>query len=485
MARAKNPSSGTRLYYLALAVLILLNLGKAVLLIGAGQPSLEHDSRSYWNLGTQFSHGDWLLREHPMAHRPPAYPAYLGLMIAAFGEHGMVAATIGQHLLVFATALMTGWLCAKVTRSRAGMLAGLVLSLICVSRSCFAVFLMADNMLCMTLLLYLAFLLAWLARPSYWTAAAVGALIGLSILVKPAAQMLWLSTLALMAYKLWTLSSLRQIWKHAIVCLAAMSALLTPWYIRNKACFGEYFFVQFIGRALWDSTYQDPHNKLPLLPSNGPNTCRFLREVQPTGVDVTWTGSVFSTLRKLGYSEIDSDRIMQKVALESIKANLGKVALARLLRSGWFWLTPKAFTIKYPWGEFYSTGAAIPSEASVAGQKRWFSPLLLAANNAFLSTLWHPRWYFFALAALAAHIGCLLMILDPDCRDAGLAIASLLLLFSLTVVGVGCPEYQFRMILEPAMIVAVTAGLMSWYRRRGADSALGPTSSSDRAIATT
>ena len=84
---------------------------------------------------------------------------------------------------------------------------------------------MADNLFCTAVVLYFLSLVAWLNRPSLWTAAAVGAAIAFAALVKSVALPLCLSTLALMAYSLSRSKCLNKIWRHAAVMFAVTASM--------------------------------------------------------------------------------------------------------------------------------------------------------------------------------------------------------------------------------------------------------------------
>jgi hypothetical protein len=462
-----------RAYCLALTILILLNFGKAMTFIGAGQAFPEEDGINYWIMGSSFSHGDWLLRERDWAFRTPAYPAFLGGMQAAFGDHALLAVSVVQQLLVFAIALITAWICAKVTRSRAGALVGLTLSFFCISRSCFAVFAMADNLLCAVLVLYFALLLAWLNQPSYWKAGGMGALIAMAVLLKPVAEVLCVFTLPLIAYHLWRSSCFKRFWLHAAVMLVVMVALVFPWVIRNKIVFGEYFLSRFTGRTLWITCRVGRPEQMPVSFSDGPKTRALSAELAGTGATIQSSSWVVSrALASRGYRDNEVDKLMQGVMQETILAHPGQYLAGRPLRFLWFWVNPKAWCDNR-WGLFYSHrglpvgwGASEHPSAfySPDGQVAWSVPCLAAVNTAFLKVVWHPNLIFNALVALAVALGCLFMLWKSEYRQAGLAVASVLLAISLATSCFSWPEYRFRMPLEPVMIVAVAPALISLYQ---------------------
>jgi hypothetical protein len=457
----------------AFIILFLLIAGKAVLLLGIGQPSLETDMVAYWKMGSHFAQGDWLQRDIPNGSQwPPGYPLFLGAVQASFGKYALAATTALQIFLDFVNALLTAHICAKVTGSRAGALIGLTLSFFCLSRSCFAVYAMADNLFCTTIILYFLSLLSWLKRPTLWTAAAVGATLAFAVLVKSVAQPLCLSTLALMGYKFWRSKCLYRIWPHVVIIIAVIATMLTPWIIRNKIVYGHYVLLQFTGRALWDTCRVNP-NQLPVNNADGPSNRKLRSLLDGTGVDMDSSGStapITVALLKKGYSDYDIDKMMQAATLESIAEHPIQYLAGRPLRFAWFWATPKPF-FNVPWGTFYAARelpsgrfASVQETAVPEGQVTWELPRWRATGEMFYRVAWHPNSFVFALAALASALGCVYMIRSPGLHESGLATASVLLAVSLTTTCFGWPQYRFRLPLEPIMIVAVAPALLSlWH----------------------
>jgi hypothetical protein len=473
VSRPEAKNSLLRAYRMAFIILILLNLGKAALIIGGGQPYPESDGGPYWKMGVEFANGDWLMREHSWAFRPPAFPIYLAAMQTMFGRYAIVATTVFQVLLDFAVALITAWICTRVTRNRAGALVGLALSFCCLSRTCFMIFLLADNLLCVALVLYFATFVAWLGRPSWWTAAMMGILLAVAVLLKPIAQPLWVPTLGIMAYHLWKTSAFNRFWRHAAVMIVLMSALLAPWCVRNKIVFGKYFLTQFTGRALWGGCHGRPE-QMPVDDSKGPKNQALLAALAGTSVNTQSEWAICHVLEARGYSDYDADVLMANAMFESIAEHPFQYLAGRPLRFAWFWMSPKPW-LQVPWGWFYhdrELPAGWPTQIDIeppsnvpAGQVRWSVPLLETVHRTILRIVWHPNSVLFGLGALAAAIGCLLMIRDPAYREVGLIIASVLLVVSLGTACFVWPQYRYRLPLEPFMIVAVTPSVISICRR--------------------
>jgi hypothetical protein len=466
-------TSPSRTYRLTLAALILLNFAKAAVIIGGGQPFPESDGVNYWKMGIEITQGDWMLRGRSWAFRPPAFPYYLAAMQTIFGNYAIIAATVFQVLSDFMVALITAWICARVTRNRWGAVVGLALSFCCLSRSCFMIFLLADNLLCVTLVLYFAAFVAWLGRPSWWAAAAMGIFLAISALLKPVASPLWFPTIGIMGYHLWKSSQFNRIWAHAAIMLVLMGGLLAPWYVRNKIIFGHYFLTQFTGRALWSGCHGRP-SQMPVDDSDGPKNQALKAALGGVDMDMGSEWNISRALQQRGYSDYDADVVMAKAEIESIREHPFQYLSGRGLRFTWFWVSPKPW-LDVPWGWFYSDRelpAGWPTKFKdkhedyvPPGQVRWSVPILDTVHQTVLRIVWHPNSVFFGLGALAAAIGCVLMLRDPAYRVFGLVITSVILVVSLGTICFVWPQFRYRLPLEPFMIVAVTPYVISICRR--------------------
>ena len=147
--------------------------------------------------------GDWLLaRGEVETIRTPGYPALLALLQMLFGHHALIAVTVCQQLMVFATAMLAAWISARVSGNWLGGLCGLTLGLFCVSQNSVADRLVSDTLFGLLLTLAVAALIAWFRRPTVIAAMFVGLLLGLATLVRPIAQFAWVPILVAMAFRL-------------------------------------------------------------------------------------------------------------------------------------------------------------------------------------------------------------------------------------------------------------------------------------------
>ena len=123
----------------------------------------------------------------------------------------------------------------------------------------------------------------------------------------------------------------------------------------------------------------------------------------------------------------------------------------------WFWITPNG-TYRPNTGDFqvpasdFADPARLPEVDEYAGQAAWKSNWYFTQGRQFLMAP-HPLWYAAAaVITLAAQVFRLRM---PMFRGPALFLGLWLTYFSTVTVLAASPEYRYRMILEPAMIVIV------------------------------
>ena len=128
---------------------------------------MEGDAGHYWTDGSRMASGDWLLAQGEVETiRTPGYPLFLALCQVVFGRHALIAATVCQQFMVFATAMVSAWICARISGTWLGGLCGLALGLFCVSQNAVADYLLSDTLFALLLTLAVAALIAWFERPA-------------------------------------------------------------------------------------------------------------------------------------------------------------------------------------------------------------------------------------------------------------------------------------------------------------------------------
>ena len=406
---------------------------------------------------------------------------------ATCGTRALAAAIAAQHLVLFANALLACWACWQLTRTRSAVLLSLTLSCFCISAHGVAVCLLSDTLLCFLLTLCVAAAVAWFQAPSLARAAAIGAALGAAILVKPVAQLAWVPVVAAMLLAAGRGWSWRKRLAHAVCVLCATGLIVGPWLVRNQVYFGSPFLTKVGGRSLWWSCFHTGHADRfnPPLPfAHGPAT-QAVRQTVPD-VDPHDTWRTYKALVNRGYSQIAADELMMQGAKEAIRAYPGKFALSRCVRAVWFWVTPNG-TFRPNTGDFdFATARLDPDDsANVAASGNYAGQAAWASNWYFqrgcLNFLWHPHPLLYAAAAAVTLAALVFLLRDPAHRATAIFLGLWLAYFFAVTVMTASPEYRYRMILEPTMII-ITA--TAWCRFRigkaaGQDSA-PPQLASDR-----
>jgi len=473
------PARRKRLVLAAAAILVGLHLVKAGLFFAAGQPPLFRDALGYWGFGSQMSEGDWLLLQEKPAFRPPAYPLLIGVCQTFFGTHALVAMAALQQLGVVATVLLSAWLSWRITGSRAAGLIALGLSLVCISRSYLGLYMLSDNLLCLTVILFFASLVLWLERPTPGRAAVVGALLGLSTLVKPVVQFAWLPMLVVMAVRLHERRETRSLVKQGAFLVGSMMLVLLPWLVRNQVCFGRPFLTKSMGRHTWECSLSgEPDDNwlnatLPFA-ADGPATAQMLAELESAEVNPHKTWEVYYALFGAGHSEIESDDLMLAVGREAMRAQPWRFAYVRAYRCLLYWITSEetfhwyylepecgeAVADSVPDKPLAPTAPHIPP--TYAGQQTWFSPPCADFLEGLTGCLWWPSRWLYALAAVAVLWSWIVWMERVGPRSLGLAVGLILLYFTLATGIPARPAYRYRMILEPLIVVVFSCALLRW-----------------------
>ncbi len=358
------------------------------------------------------------------------------------------------------------------------MLLCLALSLLCFSSHGVAVRLLSDTLLSFLVTLSVAITVGWFQRPSVGRALAIGAVLGAAIMVKPVAQWAWLPIVAAMLLKAACDVPWRWRLAHAACVVLAAGLVVGPWVVRNEVCFGSPFVTKFAGRSLWWSCFRgDPASRFnaPIPFAEHGRATLAVRQAVP-GVDLHNTWKTYKELLVHGYSQIAADEVMLCSAKEAIQENPGKYALSRFFRAVWFWITPNG-TWRPRTADFDVRGSlaeqdspdVLPQADEYAGQSVWKSDWYFTQGR--LNVIWRPHPLLYAAAAVATLVGLIFLIRLPECRAVAIFLALWLGYFFAVTVMVASPEYRYRMILEPTMIMIVVTACQRF--RSGSCAACG------------
>ncbi|MDP8925027.1 MAG: glycosyltransferase family 39 protein, partial [Chloroflexota bacterium] len=276
-------------------------------------PFVTNDSLSYLLPGFDLAHG---LGFAPILKRPPLYPAFVGGVIALFGEELRVLVLV-QHLIGVLVALATFALGRLAFGTAVGLLAG---SLTALSGPLLIMehYLMSETLFAA---LQVGALLAYLlgarsGRLRLFVAA--GLLLGLAALTRPIAQL----TLVVMLAGLPMLApSWRPALRAAAVMLAVFAVTVVPWMVRNNLVQGTFAVAGGSGEGLAVRTIRyDQQFDFREPPGGDPDrqmarARRIYREEAQEGSAFELAGRIRDELR---VSEIQAERLMRDIALDAI-----------------------------------------------------------------------------------------------------------------------------------------------------------------------
>ncbi|MGO9114436.1 MAG: hypothetical protein ACLP9L_34905 [Thermoguttaceae bacterium] len=459
-------TTGSRCFSVLLAVVIALCLCKIGVLIAAGQAPLQFDAITYWNGSQRILAGDWLLvHDPPEVTRTPGYLLFVAFFQATCGTRALAAAIITQHLLLFAGSLLACWGCWQLTRTKSTVLLCLAMSFFCISSHAVAVNLLSDPLLSFLLTLCAASVIAWFQSPSVTKAGAIGAALGAAILVKPVAQLAWVPVVAAMLFALGGGLPLRKRLAHAACVLIVAGLVVAPWLIRNQVYFGSPFLTKFAGRSLWVSCFQgNPEDRVdPPIPFANRSATREVLRMAPD-VDPHNTWKIHKSLLQLGYSQIAADELMFCAAKEAILAHPGKYAANFSVRAAWFWITPNG-TFRPLTGEYFSSRQSHDAEKSPGGSQRNEVPDQVQWRSAWyfekgwLNYIWFPHPVLYAIATGITLASIVLLCCVPERRALAVFFGLWFSYFTAICVLGARPEYRYRMILEPSMIIVVVTAV--------------------------
>jgi 4-amino-4-deoxy-L-arabinose transferase-like glycosyltransferase len=435
---------------LIVAILVLLDLANRLISISAGQFPFERDALDYWNLGEQMASGDWLLLANPQLRRTPGYPALIAIVQLIFGEWALLATVTLQHLMGVTTSLLTGWLCGNVTRRREAFIAGYVFSCMCLARTQLANWVMPETLFVLVLVVHLVFWVRFYQRASHQSTIGAGVSLGIMILIRPVAQLLWVPELLVLFVWLYHQSQVADRWnvmRHALIFLGCISVVVLPWVVRNYALSEEIFLTKFLGRNLWLAAIELEGAKLPLPAS--PEAER-LRLAMSDTAEHTNSWALHGSLVRSGLSEGRADDLLKTVAVQAIREHPLEFAFSALRNFAIYWFTIKEAFPWYPRHRPWSVEAYL-------GQREWHNDFLTAPVEKPLRFFYrYSKWHSGVVSALA-FMGAIALALRRRTRPQGLLLLLSMLYFASVISVVELPVYRYRAVVEPVMIIAVVA----------------------------
>jgi hypothetical protein len=276
-------------------------------------PFITNDSLSYLLPGFDLARG---LGFEPILKRPPLYPAFVGGVIALFGEE-LRALTLVQHLLGVATTILA-YAAGHLLFGRAAGLVGGLLTALSAPLLVTEQYLMSETLFGTLLLGAIVAFLGAVRRPAAGWFALVGILVGLAALARPIAQLvavlLALSLLVLLPRS-------RRSLLYGGLLLGAFALTVVPWMVRNQVVHGTFAIAGGAGEGLAVRTIRYGQ-RFDFREPPGGDADPLLARARRIYRDEASEDSAFQLARRLreelGVTEVQADGLMRQIALGAI-----------------------------------------------------------------------------------------------------------------------------------------------------------------------
>ena len=228
-----------RVALLILVSLLLIRLGLSIPIYFQPTLAVEADAYGYLSLATSLVTGQGYTGGPGTSHdlfRPPAYPAFLALIFGAVGLQTWVAVAAQQALLGIIPLLFYG-LGKRLGERRMALASAIIFSL-APNAALWGMLLMSETLFSFLLVLAAACFGWSLLRGSRRATLASGVLLGLSALVRPIAQALFLAWEGLVLVAAFRARKVRAGLGRGLLLAIGFLALIVPWAVRNWSEYG-------------------------------------------------------------------------------------------------------------------------------------------------------------------------------------------------------------------------------------------------------
>jgi hypothetical protein len=234
---------------------------------------------------------------------------------------------------------------------------------------------------------------------------------------------------------------------HLLLAGLIVTGCSAPWMLRNQLLFGKPFLTEFVGRNIWIVTFRDGSGAGLEMPLSGSADQLRDRLNQVDAAD-RWqdTWEVSNALVRSGLNDAAADQLMKKVALQAAQQNKPTFAYKAFRRVINYWRCPAT--------ELPSQGK---SGGPFYGQQTWrhsSSIIDFALQNRFSQSVILNTWLLSGLAFCVV----LLMVNYPT-RAYGIWIFTMLAYFSLVTGIMEIPDYRYRIVVEPLVVLSFGSGL--------------------------
>ncbi|HBV62554.1 MAG TPA: hypothetical protein DEF45_05980 [Rhodopirellula sp.] len=443
--------------FLVLILLLLITTKTAAVLLEGPVP-IQRDAFGYWKLSAVVMQGDLLMLQDPIAYRTPIYPWFLAFLRFLCGTHTLKILAIVQGIFSLGSLIIAASIAARITKLPKAFALTLVASLPIVSSLVFDAAVLSESMF---IFLFMLNLLAILDYAKYGTATRAswaGFTFAMTLLTRPIVILIWIPhlfflllihkrkndrlrrlTMKPITYRLRTY--------HLLLAGLIVTACSAPWMLRNQLLFGKPFLTEFVGRNIWIVTFRDGSGaglEIPL----GSSADQLRERLNQVDAADQWqdTWQVSNALVRSGLDDAAADQLMKKVALQAAQQNKTTFAYKAFRRVINFWRCPAS--------ELPSQGN---SNGPFYGQQTWdysSSIVNVALQNRFSQSV------TLNTGLLCGLVFCVvLLMVNYPTRAYGIWIFTMLAYFSLVTGILEIPDYRYRIVVEPLVVLSFGAGL--------------------------
>lgn len=398
------------------------------------------------------------MMQDPIAYRTPIYPWFLAILRSLSGSHALQTLAVIQGIFSLGSLIIAASIAARITKLPKAFVLTLTVSLPIVSSLVFDAAVLSESMFIFLFMLNLLAILDYAKHGTAPRASWVGLTFAMTLLTRPIVILIWIPHL----FFLWLIhlrknGRLRSLSMkpipyrirvyHFLLTGLIVTACSAPWMLRNQLLFGKPFLTEFVGRNIWIVTFQEGSGAGLALPSSDSADQLHQRLTRVNAAD-QWqdTWQVSNALIRSGLDDAAADQLMKKVALQAVQQNKSIFAYKAFRRVINYWRCPAS--------DLPSQGK---SHGAFYGQHTWnhSSPIVnFGLQNRFsqsvsLNTL-----------LLSALVFCVvLLMVNYPTRAYGIWIGTILAYFSLVTGILEIPDYRYRIVIEPIVVLSFGACL--------------------------
>ncbi|MCH1442201.1 MAG: hypothetical protein L7W43_21235 [Rubripirellula sp.] len=443
--------------FLALILLLLIVI-KTAAVLWVGPVPIQRDAFGYWKLSALVMQGDFLMLQDPIAYRTPIYPWFLAILRFLSGSHALQILAAIQGIFSLGSLIIAASIAARITKLPKAFVLTLGVSLPIVSSLVFDAAVLSESLFIFLFMLNLLAILDYAKDGTPARASWVGFTFAMALLTRPIVIFIWIPHLFFLFLihrrkngRLRSLSMKPIPYRiriyHLLVAGLIITACSAPWMLRNQMLFGKPFLTEFVGRNIWIVTFRDGSGAGLKLP-NGGSADQLRRRLTQVDAADQWqdTWQVSNALIRSGLNDAATDQLMKNVALQAVQQNKSTFAYKAFRRVINYWRCPA--NVLPPQGK---------SNGPFYGQQTWghsSSILDFALQNRFSQSVSLNTLLLSALAFCVV----LLMVNYPT-RAYGIWICTILAYFSLVTGILEIPDYRYRIVVEPLVVLSFGACL--------------------------